>query len=536
MADEKITRRSGLLTHWPFWTALALFLILLGFSLSGQISSGQVLLGEEDAYQRLAVAKNLAGRFAWEIVPGQFTSAFGTLLWPILLAPVFLLLGASALWPWILDALLSIVLIALAYHAIREALAAPEAQAVLLVVMVLALPLAPLAASGMEQVLFLVLMLVFLEQWARRMQSTPRSGILPMALTAALLASTRYEGMVLVALAAVFLLLKRDVAAGILVPCAAALPLAIFGIISWRAGWLPIPASVYLRRAELIPADLSAWPSVVFRSLDTLNVNPDLRAIVLLLALLPAWLGGTSRLTSVRQREFFAPALALLATLAYLTLVGNRGYRYDAWLVMLGGWAILPALGKILPADFSGLRKNAVPLFAGGALAVLLGFPLINRGAQAAILFGQSVQRTKWIYQSAGEWVAECASGPIATDAPGTVAFLTGMEKVVDLSGFVSLRAFRERRGGNLTADWIRQEAELTGASAAIIFQPALQTQAAQVWFRLGGWQPADCAFCGGMEIYAIQDDPATAACTKSFLGGLTGGEILPASDAEDGP
>jgi hypothetical protein len=38
------------------------------------------------------------------------------------------------------------------------------------------------------------------------------------------------------------------------------------------------------------------------------------------------------------------------------------------------------------------------------------------------------------------------------------------------------------------------------------------------------------------MEIYAIQDDPATAACTKSFLGGLTGGEILPASDAEDGP
>jgi hypothetical protein len=293
---------------------------------------------------------------------------------------------------------------------------------------------------------------------------------------------------------------------------------------------------VYLRRAELIPSELSQWPSVVFRSLDVLGVNPDLRAMVLLLTLLPAWLGLTNRLKSVREREFHAPAFAFLTILAYLTMVGDRGYRYDAWLVILGAWAILPVLGKILPADFRELRKNAVTLFAGGALAVLLGFPFVNRGAQGAILFGKSVERTKWIYQSASEWVTDCASGPVATDAPGTIVFLTGTENVVDLSGFVSLVALRERRGGNLSVDWIRAEAERSGAGVAVVFRTALQAQAAQVWFRVGGWKPAGCPLCEGAEIYSVREDPVTAACTESFLGGFPGGEILPAPESKDGP
>ena len=294
-------------------------------------------------------------------------------------------------------------MIALAYRVLREAIRSPAAQAVLLAVLVVGLPLVPLAAAGMEQVLFLVLMLIFLEQWARRMQASSAAGLAPMALTAFLLAATRYEGMLLVAFAAFFLLLKRDFTAAVLLPLAAAVPLAVFGFFSWRAGWLPVPASVYLRRAELIPSDLSQWPSVVFRSLDVLGVNPELRAVVLLLALLPAWLGITGRLKSVREREFHAPALAVLIILAYLTLAGNLGYRYDAWLVMLGAWAALPALGKILPENFREWRKDAVVLFAGGALAILLAFPLVNRGVQGAIQFTQSLDRMKWIVQPAAE-------------------------------------------------------------------------------------------------------------------------------------
>ncbi len=518
MADDTVIRGSGWRKHWPLWLAWGLFLIILGFTLSTQIISSQILLPEEDAYQRLVVAKNLADRFAWEILPGEFTSAFGTLFWPLLLAPVFSLLGASALWPWILNALLSIALIALAYRAIREAGIPPAAQAVLLVVMVIGLPLVPLAAAGMEHVLFLVLMIVFLEQWARRMKAPPRASLLPMTLTAILLASTRYEGLVLVAIAALFLLLKRDFTAGVFLPCAAALPLAVYGIISWRAGWLPVPASVYLRRAELIPSELSQWTSVVFRSLDTLGVNSELRAVVLLLTLLPAWLGLTNRLTSFRQREFLAPALAFLTVLIYLTLVGNRGYRYDAWLVMLGGWAILPALGKILPADFRDLRKHVVTLFAGGALAVLFGFPLVNHGVQGAILFGQSMERTKWIGRLASEWADECASGPVATDTPGTIIFMTGSDAIVDLSGFVSLRTFRERRAGELRAEWMKAEAERLGVSTAIIFQPSLQTRAAEIWIRTGGWILARCSICDSVGIFQVTEDAEAQACTESFI------------------
>ncbi|MGB7537165.1 MAG: hypothetical protein WBM17_01380 [Anaerolineales bacterium] len=521
MAAEKRVTGAGWRAQWPLWMAWGLFVILLGLTLSTQARSGKVLLPEEDAYQRLAVAKNLADRFAWEIIPGEFTSAFGTLLWPLLLAPAFLLLGADALWPVILNAILSLVLIALVYRAIRKVISSPAAQGVLLAVMVAGLPLVPLAAAGMEHVLFLVLMVVFLEQWARRMQDSSAAGLAPMVLMAFLLAATRYEGMLLVALAAFFLLLKRDFAAAVLLPIAAAVPLAVFGFFSWRAGWLPVPASVYLRRAELIPSDLSQWPSVVFRSLDVLGVNPDLRATVLLLTLLPAWLGLTNRLKSVREREFHAPAFAFLTILAYLTLVGDRGYRYDAWLVMLGAWAILPALGKILPADFRELRKDAVTLFAGGALAVLLGFPLVNRGVQGAIQFTQSLEQMKGIGRTASVWAAECASGPVATDAPGTIAFLTGNGSVVDLSGFVGLRAFRERRAGDIRSEWMQAEAERSGATAAVIFHPALQAQAALIWTRAGGWRQTDCTVCGSAEIFLPADDPEPRQCAESFLTGL---------------
>ncbi len=536
MADKSIDPKASLLrSSWPLWTAIALFLVLLAASGIGQISSGQILLSEEPAYQRLMVAKNLAAHFSWAINPGEFTSAFGTLLWPVLLAPFFFLLGASTLWPWLINAALSVLLLLLAYRIVREWIPAPAVQAVLLGLMIIALPLGVLSASGMEQVLFLLLLLVFLELWARRMEASSRAGILPLTVIAVLLASTRYEGMLLVGLAAFLLLLRRDFRAGLIVPIAAAVPLALYGLISWRAGWLPVPASVYLRRAELIPADLSQFPTVIFRSLDVIGVRPDLRSIVLLITLIPAWLGLTGRLASVRERTFFAPALAVLAAIAYLTLIGDREVRYDAWVILIGGWAILPALGKTLPQDWQTLRKNIATLAAGGVLAVLLGFPLLSRGVQAMFDFADAMNQEKANYQTAARWVSHCNPDPVATDAPGTIAFLTG-RRVVDLSGFVSLSAFRVRRTGNITAEWMQSEAGRQSVSTAIIFQPAIQTQAATIWKRIGGWGLTECPLCQPVEIFTLRDDPAIAACTETFLGNLPVDELLRLPVGGNGP
>jgi hypothetical protein len=536
MADKPIGRKESLLrSRWPLIAALALFLILLGVSLAGQIASGRLLLPEDAAYQRMMVAKNLAPHFSWSINPGEFTSAFGTLLWPVVLAPFFFLFGASAFVPWAFNAALSILLIVWADRIVRERIAAPAAQAALLALLIVALPLGVLSASGMEQVLFLLLLLIFVELWARRMEGSDKVGIVPLAAVAVLLASTRYEGMLLVALAAFLLLLRKDFRAGLIVPIAAAVPLAIYGWFSWRAGWLPVPASVYLRRAELIPSDLGQLPSVLFRSVDVLGVRPDMRAIVLLVTLLPAWLGLTGRLTSIRERAFFAPALALLAAIAHLTLIGDREIRYDAWLILLAGWAILPALGKIIPEDLSVLRKNTATLFAGGVLAILLCFPLLNRGVQGMFLFGDALNLEKEIYLTAARWSTECVSDPVATDAPGTIAFLTG-HSVVDLTGFVSLDAFRVRRGGNITADWMKAETDRRSTTAALIFQPLLQAQAGTIWQRVGGWRPAGCPLCSAVEIYAVRDEPALAACTVEFMGNLPVDEILPLPGEADGP
>jgi hypothetical protein len=247
---------------------------------------------------------------------------------------------------------------------------------------------------------------------------------------------------------------------------------------------------------------------------------------VLLVTLLPAWLGLTGRLPSIRERAFYAPALALLAAIAHLTLIGDREIRYDAWLVLICGWAILPALGKIIPEDLTVLRRNTAALFAGGILAVLLAFPLLSRGVQGIFDFEDAMRQEKAVYQTAARWAMECVPGPVATDAPGTIAFLTG-RPVVDLTGFVSLGAFRVRRAGNITADWMRSEAEERSVPAALIFQPLLQAQAGTIWQRIGGWRPANCPLCQTVEIFAVQDDPDIGSCTARLMGDLPVNDIF---------
>jgi hypothetical protein len=78
MADKKAAPNAGWRGHAPLWITLGLFFILLAIALASPIASGQMLLPGEDAYQRLAVAQSLADRFAWEIIPGEFTSAFSS--------------------------------------------------------------------------------------------------------------------------------------------------------------------------------------------------------------------------------------------------------------------------------------------------------------------------------------------------------------------------------------------------------------------------------------------------------------------------
>jgi hypothetical protein len=123
----------------------------------------------------------------------------------------------------------------------------------------------------------------------------------------------------------------------------------------------------------------------------------------------------------------------------------------------------------------------------------------------------------------------------VATDAPGTVAFLTD-RPVVDLSGFVSLSAFRVRRTGNITAEWMQAEAEQHSVSEALIFQPIIQIPAGTIWKRIGGWGLVNCPLCQPVEIFIVRDDPVIASCTESLMGNLPVDETLPMPADGDGP
>jgi hypothetical protein len=508
--------------HWPLWAALAVFAVFVGFDLIGHQSAGGFILSSEDAYQRLAVARNLAAGSSWGINPGEFAASFGTLLWPVLLAPVFLLLGADALWAWVANVAFAAVLIVWGYRVVCRWIPGYVWRFAVLLFWMTALPLPLLVSLGMEHVLFIVILLVFLEKWSRRMDSAGGSGLISISAAALLLASTRYEGLLIVCLAAFLLLLRRDYRAAVVLPCAAALPLAVFGIFSWRAGWLPLPASVFLRRTDLIPDDLRQLPSVFLRPMDTLGSNPDLRVVALLATLLPAWFGLTGRFASWRAREFHAPALTVLCGAAFLLLIGSRGYRYDFWLIFLGIWAVLPLLAAAIPSGADFLRRNAVAAFAGGCLAFLLMVPLVNRGIQGVGMAADLLWRFRQIDQPALELVDLCTGGPVATDAPGSVAFLLN-RPVVDLSGFASPEAFQERRTYMIRTEWMEEEARERSASAALLTDRKLMEKAATVWTWGAGWWKKIDAYEGDFAgILQVQNGPALPECARPVLKGLS--------------
>jgi hypothetical protein len=208
--------------------------------------------------------------------------------------------------------------------------------------------------------------------------------------------------------------------------------------------------------------------------------------------------------------------LTVLAGTAYLFLIGSQGYRYDAWLILLAGWAVLPLFKLVLSNDAGCLHRNKVMTCAGGILVLLLIFPLLSRSVQGMAQLDESVQQAQKIDLPAVMLVSHCTSGPIASDAPGRIAFLTG-RPVVDLSGFGSPEAFQERRANMVRKEWMKEEVQKQSASVAVLFDRDRLEKASSIWTWLAGWwmpgKNSASAFAG---ILQVQEIPGLTECIQN--------------------
>jgi hypothetical protein len=469
--------------HWPFAAALVLFAVQFGaiFSSAVGFTRGELVYGLDDSYIHMAIARSLASHGVWGIDGVHFAGASSSLLWPSLLAILFLLQGANDFAPLVLNVLAVAALLAAA-HAwlVRRGVSSPVIFLVLCAVIV-STPLAPLSMTGLEHVLHACFAVAFAAVWSETYAAPDDRRWPPIVVTAAfLLGAVRYEGLFEAGLAALALFACRRRRLAMLILGAALLPAAVYAVVSLAAGWHALPNSVLLKGAR--PAAYS--PLVLFfYFLGRLKLLWSNTA-----ALVPLVAVGAV-LAMGRRLKPGAGALAWLfvgTALAHIAL-GSYGwlFRYEAYLVAFG----LVSLGG-LAASVPGA---SAPQFARWpAVLVVLGlcaYPLVERAIDShrmsplasKNISDQQVQMARFL-------AAYYPGRSVAANDIGAIGYYGGV-KLLDLFGLSDLEVADSKLKAAYDTGTIKRIAAEHGVEVAVVYNGWFPGGIPPEWIEVARWK-----------------------------------------------
>lgn len=215
------------------------------------------------SFLNVGTAKSFAFHGVWGVSKKDFQPATFSLLFPLTLAVVFFITGAHLVIPIILNTLFAgLLLYALQKEFIRRGIH-PVAQVFLLLLIILATALPLLIVSGMEYVLQLLLCFLFMETLTIALWKNSRQ----LYVYGALAVATRYEDLLLIALACILLILMKRQKQALKLAAAALSPILFFGIISICKGsyFLPTPMTMSAYPLYLITITIAAFLLGVWR-------------------------------------------------------------------------------------------------------------------------------------------------------------------------------------------------------------------------------------------------------------------------------
>lgn len=482
---------------WPLLVGVATVLSVTAIliEVTWSRAGGNLVYALDDSYIHLAVARNLRDSGTWGIWPGIFTTPCSSLLWPLLLAAA----NAGVWMPLIFNVVFGIGLLGLFFRERRANESPWFSLGVLLAVIWLA-PIPAMIISGMEHLLHALVLLLLLGH-LRPPSEEPRPwrtwrSWLPAAIFAALASMTRYESLFVILPIGVVLLRQRQGVGAAMIGFAAALPLGVFAVVSKLKGGFLVPASV-LAKAGVPQVGLASLAQrLVRRPGDALIQNPHVFVIVLVtLALLAA----RPRL-SLRTRNMLF--ITLVATVVHLFLASfGWFFRYELYLVTMFLFAAAEAARDLGLADhpLRWLDRRAV-VTGHLALAALLVFPLVRRGASAVKgcvqaprnIYEQQVQIARFLGR-------HYRGGAVALNDIGAAAYFSGV-RILDLRGLADPVILRARLGRAFDARLIAERAASVGVAVAIVYDPWFKGSAGLpvTWTRVAQWRVGDNVVLGG--------------------------------------
>ena len=228
-------------------TVLLAVVILLEWPVL-QHTHGKLILPTDDAFVNVSVARNISFYQVWGISKHSFQSASSSLLYPLILAPVFFITGAHLLIVLLINFLAAVYfLLVLQRILIKNGMPAARQFIILLEVMVLTvLPL--LIVSGTEYTLQLLFVFLFMDSLAKALSDPAAQTGLPrrVYILGLLIVATRYEDILIIALACLLVTPLRGRRTALKLAGMSILPIMLFGSISLTKGSYFLPNSLLI--------------------------------------------------------------------------------------------------------------------------------------------------------------------------------------------------------------------------------------------------------------------------------------------------
>lgn len=514
---------------WPLAAALVILgaLVAIFLAMALRLTGGGFAYALDDAYIHQALARSLAFSGEWGLGGHAFAGASSSPLWTILLALATRVAGDHALTPLVLNLASAALLLAVAHVVLARRGLPSVAILLVLAMLVVAVPLAPLVLSGMEHVLQAALALAFAALAAEALASgaPTRAQRAWLMVLAPLLVGVRYEDAVLVGVVAVAAWIRgqRGLAVGMLALGAA--PAVVYGAFSMAHGWPFLPTSLIAKAVPL----REPFDALVIAVGTLFGLEGARHVLVLVLAALVL-------VVTRRKDRPASPSDILIATFAATAclhfVLGRAGwfFRYDAYLVALGIVAIAATLHERRPWPVRPWRAHASRVAALAAITILVAFPVATRALEAHDHTPRAIADIHNQHLLVARFLDENYPGRgVALNDIGAVSYFADV-RIVDLWGVSDqemARAWHERA---VTTALVRERALAGNASVGVLYD-SLFLQVGGLppeWVAVGRWTLAERVVAAGdaVTFYAMNPDeaPRLRAALEGFAPRLPAG------------
>ena len=457
--------------RWPAFVAAAVFVaavMLAGRRIAAD--NGAWIYALDDAYIHMAMAKNVATHGVWGCTPYEFASASSSPLWTVLLSVAYKGAGVRDSAPLVLNLVFGVAALVICDRFLARAGLPSALRVIGLTGLVIVGSFTSLTLMGMEHLPHEMWTIWFAAMAAESLIDERASGaaLLQLSLLAPLLASSRYEGVFLVAIVAASFAVRGRVAAGALIGATAALPLVLYGLFAIaHGGWL-LPNSLMIKAAGTDASPLStllkppgAEDVAFYRN------NPVL--MWMLVAAVAAAAIQALRARTVWVRQVLWPFWLALAIVLHGHFVFSStywAYRYDAYLL---GFGIVAAA---IVVHSWGRRSTRVRTVLPKALAVIAVMFLTTdvRAALSAPAEVRSAVNTRVEHLGMARFIESFYDRDIVVvNDVGAVSYYTNA-RLLDVVGLCSNEPVRiTRQRGTYSADDLYTWTATAGASIAIM-------------------------------------------------------------------